>query len=94
MLTAFFSVAEHLYRLSILGISEHLHQWSQLSNPMAMLTAFFSVAEHLYRLSILGILCFPQKLDPDASASDAKSLFHWLRGRCMPMKRMMRIQFL
>jgi len=40
------------------------------------------------------LLCFPQKLDPDASASDAKSLFHWLRGRCMPMKRMMRIQFL
>ena len=35
----------------------------------------------------------PTKLDPDASASDAKSLFHWLRGRCMPMKRMKRIQF-
>jgi len=28
------------------------------------------------------------------SASDAKSLFHWLRGRCMPMKRMKRVQFL
>jgi len=40
------------------------------------------------------LLCFPQKLDPDASASDAKSLFHWLRGRCMPMKRIVRIQFL
>jgi len=41
-----------------------------------------------------GILCFPQKLDPDAPASDAKSLFHWVRGRCMPLKRMKRIQFL
>jgi len=40
------------------------------------------------------ILCFSQKLDLGASASVAKSLFHWLRGRFMTLKRMLRIQFL
>ena len=42
----------------------------------------------------VGILCFSQKLDLGASASVAKSLFHWLRGRFMTLKRMLRIQFL
>jgi len=40
------------------------------------------------------ILCFSQKLDLGASASVAKSLFHWLRGRLMMLKRMLRIQFM
>jgi len=40
------------------------------------------------------ILCFSQKLDLGASASVAKSLFHWLRGRFMMLKRMLRIQIL
>ena len=40
------------------------------------------------------LLCFSQKLDLGASASVAKSLFHWLRGRFMMLKRMLRIQFL
>ena len=40
------------------------------------------------------LLCFSQKLDLGASASVAKSLFHWLRGRLMMLKRMLRIQFL
>jgi len=40
------------------------------------------------------LLCFSQKLDHGASASVAKSLFHWLRGRFMMLKRMLRIQFL
>jgi len=33
------------------------------------------------------VLCFSQKLDPDASASVAKSLLHWLRARFMVPKR-------
>jgi len=40
------------------------------------------------------VLCFSQKLDLGASASVAKSLFHWLRGRFTMLKRMLRIQFL
>jgi len=40
------------------------------------------------------LLCFSPKLDLCASASVAKSLFHWLRGRFMMLKRMLRIQFL
>jgi len=40
------------------------------------------------------VLCFSQKLDLGASASVAKSLFHWLWGRFMMLKRMLRIQFL
>jgi len=45
-------------------------------------------------VGVVSILCFSQKLDLGASASDAKSLFHWLRGRLMMLKRMLRIQFL
>jgi len=41
-----------------------------------------------------GLLCLSQKLDLGASASVAKSLFHWLRGRFMMLKRMLRIRFL
>jgi len=37
------------------------------------------------------ILCCSHKLDLGASASVAKSLFHWLRGRFMMLKRMLRI---
>jgi len=44
--------------------------------------------------SFSSVLCFSQKLDLGASASVAKSLFHWLRGRLMMLKRMLRIQFL
>jgi len=40
------------------------------------------------------LLCFSIKLDLGASASVAKSLFHWLRGRFMMLKRMLPIQFL
>jgi len=40
------------------------------------------------------ILCFSQKLDLGASASVAKSLFHWLRERFMMLKRILRIQIL
>jgi len=40
------------------------------------------------------VLCFSQKLDLGASAFVAKSLFHWLRGRFMILRRMLRIQFL
>ena len=42
----------------------------------------------------VSLLCFSQKRDLGASASVAKSLFHWLRGRFMMLKRMLRIQFL
>jgi len=42
----------------------------------------------------VSLLCFSQKLELGASASVAKSLFHWLRGRFMMLKRMLRIQFL
>ena len=45
-------------------------------------------------LHVTSLLCFSQKLDLGASASVAKSLFHWLRGRFMMLKRMLRIQFL
>jgi len=44
--------------------------------------------------SFVLVLCFSQKLDLRASASVAKSLFHWLRGRFMMLKRMLQIQFL
>jgi len=44
--------------------------------------------------SAFSLLCFSQTLDLGASASVAKSLFHWLRGRFMMLKRMLRIQFL
>jgi len=40
------------------------------------------------------LLCFSQELDVGASASVAKSLFHWLRGPFMMLKRMLRIQVL
>jgi len=40
------------------------------------------------------LLCFSRKLDLGALAFVAKSLFHWLRGRFMMLKRMLRIQFL
>jgi len=52
---------------------------------------------HLRRSSFttcIHVLGFSQKLDLGASASVAKSLFHWLRGRFMMLKRMLRIQFL
>jgi len=39
------------------------------------------------------VLSFWQKLDLGASACVAKALFHWLRGRFMMLKRMLRIQF-
>jgi len=53
--------------------------------------------EHTLRfimMCLFFLLCFSQKLDLRASASVAKSLFHWLRGRFMMLKRMLRIQFL
>jgi len=40
------------------------------------------------------LLSLSQKLDLGASASVAKSLFHWLKGRFMMLKRMLWIQFL
>ena len=46
------------------------------------------------RCGSVKILCFSQKLYLGTSASVAKSLFHWLRGRFMMLKRMLRIQFL
>ena len=57
---------------------------------------FLSASAKIGRLqySAFSLLCFSQTLDLGASASVAKSLFHWLRGRFMMLKRMLRIQFL